>query len=110
MAACVPRSEILKSVEHDQDGSSSRAARLALHKVRSPLPRVVAAAVFPAQVPPVCLAHLFAVLTVVLHDCTQAEPPFIIFLGGGMAAGKSSVVAKLHTEGCVVIEADNFKV
>eukprot|EP01050_Picozoa_sp_SAG11_P010647 SAG11_NODE_1079_length_5962_cov_20.499232_1_plen_737_part_00 len=36
-------------------------------------------------------------------------PPFIVFLGGGMAAGKSSVVAKLHTEGCVVIEADNFK-
>ena len=41
-----------------------------------------------------------------VHD---TAPPFIVLLGGGMAAGKSNVVATLPTAGCVVVEADNFK-
>ena len=41
----------------------------------------------------------------------EATPPFIVLLGGGMAAGKSTVVHKLKGdwEGSVVIEADQFK-
>lgn len=41
----------------------------------------------------------------------EATPPFIVLLGGGMAAGKSTVVHKLKGdwEGAVVIEADQFK-
>jgi hypothetical protein len=41
----------------------------------------------------------------------ESRPPFIVLLGGGMAAGKSTVVHKLKHEwtGSVVIEADQFK-
>jgi len=41
----------------------------------------------------------------------ESKPPFIVLLGGGMAAGKSTVVHRLKSdwEGSVVIEADEFK-